>query len=43
MSKSKENLLNIGIIGMGNAGGMMANLASKHGFDAMAINASEKD
>lgn len=43
MSKSKENLLNIGVIGMGNAGGMMANLASKHGFDAMAINASEKD
>ena len=40
---SKENLLNIGVIGMGNAGGMMANLASKHGFDAMAINASEKD
>ena len=43
MSKSKENLLNIGVIGMGNAGGMMANLASKHGFDAIAINASEKD
>lgn len=40
---SRENLLNIGVIGMGNAGGMMANLASKHGFDAMAINASEKD
>jgi len=43
MSKSKENLLSIGVIGMGNAGGMMANLASKHGFDAIAINASEKD
>lgn len=43
MSEKREVLLNIGVIGMGNAGGMMANLASKHGFDAIAINASEKD
>ena len=38
-----EELLKIGVVGMGNCGGQMANLASKNGFAAVAINASEKD
>lgn len=38
-----EELLKIGVIGMGNCGGQMADAASKEGFDAVAINASEKD
>ena len=43
MENRTEELLKIGVIGMGNCGGQMANLASKYGFSAIAINASEKD
>lgn len=43
MENCTEELLKIGVIGMGNCGGQMANLASKYGFSAIAINASEKD
>ena len=37
------NLLNVGVIGMGNCGGQMADLAAGAGFDAIAINASSDD
>ena len=39
----KENLLNVAVIGTGNCGGQMADLASGEGFDAIAINASADD
>lgn len=39
----KEVLINIGVIGMGNCGGQMAQAAAEKGFDAVAINASKKD
>lgn len=39
----EKELLKIGVIGMGNCGGQMVDLASENGFDAVAINASEKD
>ena len=42
MENRTEELLKIGVIGMGNCGGQMANLASEYGFAAIAINASEK-
>lgn len=35
--------LKVGVIGMGNCGGQMADLASGAGFDAIAINASKDD
>lgn len=42
--KDKEPLLSIGVIGMGNCGGQMADLVcDKLSVDAFAINASEKD
>jgi len=39
----KEELIKIGVIGLGNCGGQMADLASTHGFGAIALNASQKD
>lgn len=38
-----KELLKIGVIGMGNCGGQMADYASGAGFDAVAINASQDD
>lgn len=38
-----EQLLNVGVIGMGNCGGQIADLASAEGFEAIAINASSDD
>ena len=35
--------MKIGVIGLGNAGGQVAELAQKNGFDALAINVSEDD
>lgn len=43
MEGEVKPLLNIGVIGMGNCGGQMADLISHQGIDAIAINASEKD
>lgn len=37
------SLLKVGIVGMGNAGGNVAQAAFDEGFDALAINASTKD
>lgn len=39
----KEELIKIGVIGLGNCGGQMADLAAAHGFGAAAMNASQKD
>lgn len=39
----KESLLKVAVIGTGNCGGQMADLASGEGFDAIAINASADD
>lgn len=39
----KEVLINIGVVGMGNCGGQMAEAVANRGFDAIAINASKKD
>lgn len=39
----KDRLLNVAVIGTGNCGGQMADLASGEGFDAIAINASSDD
>lgn len=42
--ETSEKLLKLGVIGMGNCGGQMADLVSANlDLDAIAINASEKD
>lgn len=39
----KSNLLKIGVLGLGNGGGNVADFAASEGFDAIAINGSQKD
>lgn len=39
----KQQVLSVGVIGCGNCGGQIADLASSEGFDAVAINASKDD
>ena len=36
-------MLKIAVLGIGNAGGQVANVASSHGFNTFCINSSEKD
>ena len=38
-----NKLLKVGVLGLGNGGGNVANLASIEGFDAIAVNGSQKD
>ena len=39
----RQDLLKIGVLGLGNGGGNVADFASAEGFDAVAVNAATKD
>lgn len=39
----RQNLLKVGVLGLGNGGGNVADFAAAEGFDAVAINAATRD